>query len=249
MRVVVAGGTGLIGSKVVGLLRAQGHDVLPASPETGVDTISGQGVSEALEGADAVVDVTNKMVFEPKAILDFFATSTRTLLEAGREAGVRHHVVLSIVGTDRLSHPGYLDAKAAQEHLVTQSGTPFTIVRATQFFEFLTTIGAGFAQGDAIVLPAADLQPIAAADVAATLAEVATSAPLDGALEIAGPERAPFARFIGPALAAQGDSRPIRQDAGVGYFGVPIVHDSLVPVGEARIARTSFEDWSATHAF
>ncbi|MCY1145445.1 NAD(P)H-binding protein [Actinoplanes sp. Pm04-4] len=246
MRIVVAGGTGLIGSKVVELLRPKGHDVVPAALETGVDTITGQGVAEALEGADAVVDVTNRMTFEPDVIMNFFTTSTRTLLEAGRAAGVRHHIVLSIVGVDRLSHPGYLNAKAAQERLVAESGRPYTIVRATQFFENLTTIGAGMAQGGVIVLPAADLQPIAAADVAGALADVVTGEPAGGVAEIAGPERASFARFVGPVLAAQGDERPVKEDPAAGYFGVPIVRDSLVPLGEARIGRTTFEEWSAS---
>ncbi|MEV7804237.1 NAD(P)H-binding protein [Microbispora sp. NPDC088329] len=248
MRIVVAGGTGLIGSKVVESLQRLGHDVVPAAPGTGVDTISGRGVADALKGADVVVDVTNKVIFEPEPILGFFTTSTRTLLNAGREAGVRHHVVLSIVGVDRLSHPGYLDAKAAQERLVAESGTPFTIVRATQFFENLTAMGAGMAKDDVIVPPTADLQPVAAADVAAALVDVATSAPLDGVIEVAGPERAAFARFIGPALAARGDERPLKPDAGAGYFGVPIVRDSLVPLGAARIGRTTFDDWSAAQS-
>ncbi|WP_430785313.1 SDR family oxidoreductase [Actinoplanes sp. G11-F43] len=245
MRVVVAGGTGLIGSKLVASLRSQGHDAVAAAPETGVDTITGEGVAAALHGADAVVDVTNRMVFEPEAIQAFFTTSTRNLIEFGKDAGVRHHVVLSIVGTDRLSHPGYLNAKAAQEKLVERSGLPFTIVRATQFFEFLATIGAGLAQDGAIVPPTADLQPIAGDDVAAALADVVTGTPHNGAVEIAGPERAPFARFVGAALAAQGDDRPIRPDAAARYFGVPVVRDSLVPVGAARLARTTWADWSA----
>ncbi|MFF5078900.1 SDR family oxidoreductase [Actinoplanes sp. NPDC000266] len=246
MRVAVAGGTGLIGSQVVALLRPRGHDVVVAAPGTGVDTVSGLGVAEALAGADVVVDVTNRAVFEPAAVMEFFTTSTRTLLDAGRAAGVRHHVVLSIVGADRLSYPGYLDAKAAQERLVAESGLPFTIVRATQFFENLATIGAGMAQDDVIVLPAADLQPVAAADVAAALADVVAAGPAGGAIEIAGPERAPFARFIGPVMAARGDERPVKSSAGASYFGVPIVADSLVPLGAARIGRTSFEEWQAS---
>jgi uncharacterized protein YbjT (DUF2867 family) len=242
MRIVVAGGTGLIGSSVVESLRERGHEAVAASPSTGVDTITGAGLTAALRGADAVVDVTNKMVFEPEAITDFFTTSTRNLLAAEREAGVRHHVLLSIVGVDRLSHPGYLAAKAAQETLVAESGIPFTIVRATQFYEFLPTITAGFVQGDVIVPPTADLQPIAAADVAATLVDVVTSAPAEAAIDLAGPERAPFAHF----LTALGDPRPVKPDTAVGYFGVPIVQDSLVPQGEARIGQTTFETWTAT---
>ncbi|MEU8813185.1 NAD(P)H-binding protein [Actinoplanes sp. NPDC048796] len=243
MRVVVAGGTGLIGSKVVDLLRPLGHDVVIAAPQAGVDTISGRGVAEAFAGADAVVDVTNRAVFEPAVVMDFFTTSTRTLLEAGRAAGVRHHVVLSIVGVDRLSYPGYLDAKAAQERLVASSGVPFTIVRATQFFENLLTIGAGMAEDDVIVLPTADLQPVAADDVAAALVDVVLGAPAGGAVEVAGPERAPFARFVGPVLAADGDDRPVKPSAAASYFGVPIVRDSLVPLGAARVGRTSFQQW------
>lgn len=245
MRIVVAGGTGLIGSKVVALLRARGHDAVPAAPETGFDTITGQGVADTLTGADAVIDVTNRAVFEPEVVMDFFTTSTRNLLSAEKAAGVWHHVVLSIVGTDRLSHPGYLDAKAAQERLVAGSGTPFTIVRSTQFFENLAAMGAGSARGDRIVLPAADLQPIAAADVAAALTDVVTAPSSDGVVEIAGPERGTFSRFIGPVLAARGDTRPVTTDPGAGYFGVPIVRDSLVPVGEARIGATTFTQWSA----
>lgn len=241
-------GTGLIGSKVVALLRGQGHDAVPAALQTGFDTITGQGVRDTFKGAEAVLDVTNRAVFEPDVVMNFFTTSTRTLLDAGRAAGVRHHVVLSIVGVDRLAYPGYLSAKAAQEQLVADSGIPFTTVRSTQFFENLIVMGAGMAQDDRIVLPGADLQPIAAVDVAAALAEVVTSTPADGVVEIAGPERGSFARFIGPVLAAQGDARPIRTDVNADYFGVPIVHDSLVPLGAARIGRTTFEDWSASQA-
>ncbi|WP_127507718.1 SDR family oxidoreductase [Actinoplanes solisilvae] len=248
MRIVVAGGTGLIGSKVVALLRARGHDAVPAAPETGFDTITGRGVKDALQAADVVIDVTNRVVFDPEEVMNFFTTSTRTLLDAGRDAGVQHHVLLSIVGVDRLSHPGYLNAKAAQERLVAGSGLSFTTVRSTQFFENLPAMGAGMVRDDEIVLPAADLQPIAAADVTAALIEVVSSTPRDGVVEIAGPERDSFARFIRPVLAAQGDVRPVRTDATAGYFGVPIVRDSLVPLGEARIGRTTFDDWSASQA-
>jgi uncharacterized protein YbjT (DUF2867 family) len=218
MRIVVAGGTGLIGSKVVALLRARGHDAVPAAPETGFDTLTGRGVKGALQAADVVIDVTNPVVFDPETVMNFFTT------------------------------PGYLNAKAAQERLVAGSGLAFTAVRSTQFFENLPAMGAGMVRDDEIVLPAADLQPIAAADVAAALIEVVTSTPRDGVVEIAGPERESFARFIRPVLAAQGDVRPVRTDATAGYFGVPIVRDSLVPLGEARIGRTAFDDWSASQA-
>ncbi|EXG82063.1 putative nucleoside-diphosphate sugar epimerase [Cryptosporangium arvum DSM 44712] len=220
--------------------------MVTAALETGVDTTTGEGVADAVAGADVVIDVTNRAVFDPEVVMDFFTTSTHTLLDAERQAGVRHHVVLSIVGVDRLSYPGYLDAKKAQERLVADSGVPFTTVRSTQFFENLTAMGTGAAQGGVIVLPTADLQPIAAADVATTVADVATSAPLNSVVEIAGPERGAFTRLIAPVLAAHGDHRPVRSDAAAGYFGVPIVPDSLVPLGPARLGRTTFEDWSTT---
>ncbi|GAA4540717.1 SDR family oxidoreductase [Pseudonocardia xishanensis] len=248
MRIVVAGGTGLIGSALVEALREADHEAVPASPSTGVDTLTGEGVAEALAGADVVVDVTNRMEFEPAAILEFFTASTRTLLAAERAAGVRHHVVLSIVGTDLLPDSGYLAAKAAQEELVRGSGVPFSIVRATQFFEFLGMIAQGSAVGDRIVLPTADLQPVAARDVSAALADVATAPPRGGVLDLAGPERAPFARFVRPALAALGDGRPVDEDPATGYFGATLERDALVPRGEARIGATDFATWLSAQA-
>ena len=243
MRIVVVGGTGLIGSALVELLREAGHEAVPASPSTGVDTLKGTGVAEALTGTDVVVDVTNSPSFEDGPVLDFFTRSTRTLLAAEREAGVGHHVALSIVGTDRVPGSGYLRAKVAQEELIRAGGVPFSLVRATQFFEFLGAIAAGSTQEGVVVLPAADLQPVAAAEVSAVLAEVAAGAPSGGHADLAGPDRRPFAEFVGPVLAAQGDDRPVRSDAGACYFGAVLEQDSLVPTGEARIAPTGFEAW------
>lgn len=245
MRVVVVGGTGLIGSALVQRLREAGHEAVPASPSTGVDTLTGAGVADVLAGAAVVVDVTNSPSFEDGPVLDFFTRSTRTLLAAEREAGVRHHVALSIVGTDRVPESGYLRAKCAQEELIRAGGVPFTIVRATQFFEFLAMIGAGAAVGDAVVLPDADLQPIAAADVSAALAEVASAVPVNGHLDLAGPDRRPFTGFIGPVLAGRGDARVVTSSSDATYFGAVLERDSLVPTGRARIARTGFAEWEA----
>ena len=245
MRIVVVGGTGLIGSALVASLREAGHDAVPASPSTGVDTLSGAGVAEALAGASVVVDVTNSPSFEDGPVLDFFTRSTRTLLAAERAAGVGHHVALSIVGTDRVPGSGYLRAKTAQEELIRAGGVPFTIVRATQFFEFLGAIAAGSTQDGAVVLSTADLQPVAAADVSATLAEVAVGAPRDGHLDLAGPDRRPFADFVRPVLAAQHDERPVTSTADTPYFGAVLDRDALVPTGAARIAPTGFEEWLA----
>jgi uncharacterized protein YbjT (DUF2867 family) len=245
MRIVVVGGTGLIGSRLVELLREAGHDTVAASPSTGVDTVTGAGVAEALTGADVVVDVANGPSFEPAAIKQFFTTSTRTLLAAEREAGVGHHVVLSIVGTDRLPDSGYLHAKHVQEQLVEASGAPYTIVRATQFFEFLGAIADGSTQEGTVLLPTADLQPVAAAEVSAALADAAVAAPRNGRSDLAGPDRRPFAEFVGPVLAARGDGREVRATPETGYFGTVLEQDSLVPTGEARITPTGFEAWLA----
>lgn len=245
MRIVVVGGTGLIGSALVSLLREAGHDAAPASPSTGVNTLTGAGVAEALAGATVVVDVTNSPSFEDGPVLDFFTRSTRTLLNAELVAGVGHHVALSIVGTDRVPASGYLRAKTRQEQLIRAGGVPFTIVRATQFFEFLDLIAAGSGQDGTVVLPTADLQPVAAADVSATLAEVAVAPPRNGHIDLAGPERRPFAEFVRPVLAAQNDERPVTTSPDAPYFGAVLEHDELVPTGEARIAPTGFEAWLA----
>lgn len=245
MRIVVVGGTGLIGSALVGWLREAGHEAVPASPSTGVDTVTGAGVADVLAGAAVVVDVTNSPSFDDGPVLDFFTRSTRTLLAAERDTGVGHHVALSIVGADRVPASGYLRAKCAQEELIRAGGVPFTIVRATQFFEFLAMIGAGAVVGDGVVLPAADLQPVAAADVSAVLAEVAVAVPANGHLDLAGPDRRPFAGFVGPVLAVQGDTRVVTSSADATYFGAVLERDSLVPTGRARIAPTGFAEWEA----
>lgn len=245
MRIVVVGGTGLIGSALVSSLREAGHDAVPASPSTGVDTLTGAGVAEALAGASVVVDVTNSPSFEDGPVLDFFTRSTRTLLDAELVAGVGHHVALSIVGTDRVPGSGYLRAKTAQEELIRAGGVPFTIVRATQFFEFLDAIAAGSTRDGTVVLPTADLQPVAAADISATLADVAVAVPRNGHIDLAGPDRRPFADFVRPVLAAQNDERPVTASPDTPYFGAVLEHDELVPIGEARIAPTGFEAWLA----
>ncbi|MCE0764426.1 SDR family oxidoreductase [Pseudonocardia kujensis] len=242
MRIVVVGGTGLIGKALVQALRERGHEAVPASPSTGVDTLTGAGVADALAGAQVVVDVTNSPSFEDGPVLDFFTRSTTTLLGAEREAGVGHHVALSIVGTDRLPEAGYLRAKVAQEKLIIDAGIPFTILRATQFFEFLGAIADSATDGGTVTLPEGAFQPVAAADVVATLAEVATGAPLGGTLDLAGPDRRTMEAFVREALAAREDPRTVTTGPEARYFGTAI-GDALVPAGEARLGEVRFEDW------
>ncbi|MGU3469247.1 SDR family oxidoreductase [Methylobacterium sp. C33D] len=248
MKIVVIGGSGLIGRHLTAALESAGHEAVPASPSTGVDAVTGEGLAQALVGADAVVDVANAPSFADAAVLDFFARSSRNLLDAGRQAGVEHHVALSIVGADRVDGNGYFRAKVAQERLIAASGLPYTIVRATQFFEFIGTIAEAFAVGDRIVVPDADFQPVAAADVAAALAAVAVGAPADGTVDVAGPERWPFRAFVARRVAAAGDSRPVTVDAAARYFGAPLARGSLVPDdgAAARLGGTRFETWLAT---
>ena len=216
MRIVVVGGTGLIGSQVVARLRDAGHEAVVAAPSTGVDTLTGAGVDEALAGADVVVDVSNSPSFADDDVMRFFTTSTRTLLDAEARAGVGHHVILSIVGTDR-TDAGYLRAKVAQEDLVRGSGRGWSVVRATQFFEFARSIADGATADGVVRIPPVAFQPVASADVARTVAEVATGAPLDGMVELAGPERLRFDEFIRSALAAQGDEREVVADPEATY--------------------------------
>jgi uncharacterized protein YbjT (DUF2867 family) len=245
MKIVVIGGTGLIGSKLVEKLREGGHEPLAASPDTGVNTLTGEGLAEGLEGAQVVVDVSNAPVWDDAAVLDFFQTSSRNLLSAGTGAGVGHHVALSVVGTDRLPESGYLRAKAAQEDLVKTGPLPYTIVRATQFFEFIGRIADSGANGDTVRLSPALMQPIAADDVAAALADVATNEPANRTVEVAGPEAIRLDELARRVLAANKDPRPVTADVHARYFGAELDDQSLTPGDDARIAPTSFEDWLA----
>jgi uncharacterized protein YbjT (DUF2867 family) len=243
MKIVVIGGTGLIGSKLVENLREDGHDALAASPDTGVDTITGEGLAEALEGANVVVDVANAPVWEDAAVLDFFLTSTRNTLSAEAAAGVEHHLALSVVGADRLPDSGYLRAKVAQEEAVSDGGVPYSILRATQFYEFIFRIADAGSDGEVINLSPAFVQPESAADVAATLAELAVHEPVNGIVELGGPEKFPLDVLARRVLEARRDERLVHTDANAPYFGAILEADSLTPGPNARIAPTRFEDW------
>lgn len=243
MKIVVIGGSGLIGTKLVGRLRRGGHEVTAASPNTGVDTISGEGLAAALAGAQVVVDVANSPSFEDKAVLAFFETSGRNLLSAEAAAGVRHHVALSVVGADRLPESGYLRAKAAQEALIRAANIPYTILRSTQFFEFVGSIVAGAVVGDAVRLSPATLQPIASDDVAAALADLAVGPPANGILEVAGPELIPLDKLALKFMAAHGDGRQVIADIHARYFGAELNDRSLTPGQNPRIGPTRFADW------
>jgi uncharacterized protein YbjT (DUF2867 family) len=243
MKIVVIGGTGLIGSKAVPMLRQGGHEVVAASPKTGVNSITGEGLTEALAGAQVVIDLTNSPSFEDRAVLAFFETSGRNLLAAEAAAGVRHHVALSIVGTDRTPDNGYFRAKLAQEHLIEASGIPYTIIRATQFMEFLGGIADSSAQGSTVRLSPGLFQPIAADDVAPIVAEVALAAPRNGIVEIAGPERAPFHDIVARYLQAVGDPREVVRAPEARYFGGRVEEHSLVPLGDARLGRIGLDEW------
>ena len=243
MKIVIIGGSGLIGSKLAARLRHAGHEVIAASPSTGVNTLTGEGLKEALAGARVVVDVANSPSFEDEAVLRFFQTSGRNLLAAEAEAGVAHHIALSVVGTERLLASGYFRAKQAQEDLIEASPVPCTIVQATQFFEFLGGIADAGAAGGAIRLSHALVQPIAAEDVAAALAEIVTEPPSGGRVEIAGPEAVPLDDLVRRFLAATGDAREVVTDAEAAYFGVRLDDRSLTPAAGARLAPTGFEAW------
>jgi uncharacterized protein YbjT (DUF2867 family) len=240
--IVVIGGTGLIGSKTVAILRKGGHEVVAASPNTGVNTITGQGLKEAMAGAQVVIDLANSPSFEDKAVMEFFQTSGRNLLAAEAAAGVRHHVALSIVGIDR-SDNGYFRGKVAQETLIKASGIPYTVIRSTQFLEFLGAIANSSADGNRVRVSPGLFQPIAADDVAAVVADVALAAPRNGMVEIAGPERAPFNEFVARYLKAIGDPREVVRDPGARYFGGRVDERSLVPLGEARLGRIALDEW------
>src|SRR5713101_500506 len=229
MKIVILGGTGLIGTKVVNLLRADGHEVIAASPSLGINSITGEGLTEALTGAQVVVDVTNSPSFEDKAVLEFFETSTRNVLAAEAKTGVGHHVALSVVGSERLPASGYLRAKVAQEKLIQASAIPYTIVRATQFFEFLGRIADSATNGQTVHLPSALFQPILSDDLAAAVAKVAVAKPLNGTIELAGPDAFPFDDVVRRYLAAQHDPRTVVTDEQALYFGTPLEKRSLVP--------------------
>src|SRR5262252_4124806 len=242
MKIVVIGGTGLIGSKAVPMLRQGGHEVVAASPQSGINSITGAGLNEAMAGTQVVIDLANSPSFEDNAVLEFFETSGRNLLAAAAAAGVRHHVALSIVGTDR-SDNGYFRAKVVQEKLIKASGIPYTIIRSTQFMEFLRGIADSSTDGNRVRLPPVLFQPIAADDVAAIVADVALAAPRNGIVEIAGPERAPFNEIVARYLKAVGDPREVVRDPEARYFGGRVEERSLVPLGEARLGRIGFDDW------
>jgi uncharacterized protein YbjT (DUF2867 family) len=247
MKIVVIGGTGLIGSKVVAMLREQGHEAVAASPRLGINTLTGEGLAEALAGASAVVDVSNSPSFEETAVLAFFETSTRNLLAAEAAAGVGHHVALSIVGIDRSPDNGYFRAKLAQESLIAAGPIPYSIVRATQFFEFIDGIADDATTGNEVHIAPVAFQPMAADDVARAVAGVAVNAPLNGRVEIAGPELLRFDEVVRRRLRARNDARQVIADANAAYFGAVPSEQSLVPLNGAQLGTIRFEDW-LTHA-
>jgi uncharacterized protein YbjT (DUF2867 family) len=248
MKIVVIGGTGLIGSSLVDKLRKDGHEPLAAAPNTGVNTVTGEGLAEALEGAQVVVDVANAPAWEDQAVLEFFQTSSGNLLAAEAAAGVGHHVALSVVGAERLPDSGYLRAKVAQEELVKAGPIPYTIVRATQFFEFIGRIADSSTENGTVRVSPALLQPEAADDVASTLADVAVGAPLNDTVELAGPEALPLDELVRRFLKASGDPREVTADVHAPYFGAELDDNSLTPGDDARIAPTRFEDWLSQSA-
>jgi uncharacterized protein YbjT (DUF2867 family) len=244
VKVVVIGGTGLIGSRVVAKLRDEGHDAVPASPDTGVNTLTGQGLEDVLQGASVVVDVSNSPSFEEMAVMNFFTTSTRNLLRYAATAGVRHYVALSVVGTERIPDSPYLRAKNAQESLITSGGIPYSIVHATQFFEFMKRIADEATDGTTVRLPPVLIQPMAADDVATAVAKVAVSTPLNGVVEVAGPQQFRFDELIRQDLRERHDSRTVVTDPHARYFGAELAERSLVPGKDARLGEIRLEDWS-----
>jgi uncharacterized protein YbjT (DUF2867 family) len=246
MKIVVIGGTGLIGSKVVRKLGERGHDAVAASPDTGVNTMTGEGLADVLQGASVVVDVSNSPSFDDAAVLEFFQTTTGNLLEAEAAAGVGHHVALSVVGTERMSDKGYFLAKSVQEKLIEDSPIPYSIVHATQFFEFIKSIAALATDGDTVRLPPVQFQPMAAEDVADAVCRVALGSPVNGIVEVAGPERFRMDELVRKALKAADDPREVVTDPAAPYFGDYEVDDStLVPASDARVGEVRFRDWLA----
>jgi uncharacterized protein YbjT (DUF2867 family) len=248
MKVVVIGGTGLIGSKVVAGLNEEGHEAIAASPDSGVNTLTGEGLAEGLEGASAVVDVSNSPSFEDEAVMEFFTTSTTNLLAAEIDAGVRHHVALSVVGTERLTESGYFRAKIAQEKLIEDSKVAYSIVHATQFFEFVKSIAEEATDGDTVRLPHVLIQPMAADDVAAAVCEIVQRPPADGIIEIAGPEQFRLDELIQQGLLARGDPRTVVADPKARYFGVELQERTLLPTNAVHVGEIRFNDWLARPA-
>src|SRR5881409_1400223 len=243
MKIVIIGGTGLIGSKVVAHLRGHGHEAVPASPNSGVNTVTGEGLAEVLKGASVVVDVSNSPAWEDAAVLTFFETSTRNLLTYEAAADVKHHVALSVVGTERLLASGFFRAKMAQENLIKASSIPYTIIRATQFFEFVKGIADFSTEGNKIRLPTALIQPMAADDVASAVGRVATGAPVNGAVEVGGPEKFRLDELVRQFLAARKDPREVVPDPQALYYGVKLSESTLLPGDGARLGETRFADW------
>ena len=243
MKLVIIGGTGLIGSKLVTGLREHGHEAVPASPDTGVNTLTGEGLAEALQGASVVVDVSNSPSFEDTAVMEFFTTSTRNLLKYAAAAGVRHYVALSVVGTERIPDSGYLRAKNAQETLIKGAGIPYSIVHATQFFEFIKRIADEATDGTTVRLPHVLIQPMAADDVAKAVGRTAVGAPLNGTVEVAGPQQFRFDELIRQGLSARNDPREVVVDPHARYFGAELGERSLIPAGDARLGEIRLEEW------
>jgi uncharacterized protein YbjT (DUF2867 family) len=243
MKLVIIGGTGLIGSKLVARLREHRHEAVPASPDTGVNTITGEGLAEALQGASVVVDVSNSPSFEETAVMEFFTTSTRHLLERATAAGVRHYVALSVVGTERIPDSPYLRAKSAQEALIKGAAIPYSIVHATQFFEFVKRIADDATDGTTVRVPPVLIQPIAADDVAEAVATVAVGAPLNGTVDVAGPQQFRFDELIRQGLGARNDPREVVVDPHARYFGAELGERSLIPAGDARLGGIRFQAW------
>jgi uncharacterized protein YbjT (DUF2867 family) len=243
MKLVIIGGTGLIGSKLVTTLRDHGHQAVPASPDTGVNTLTGEGLSEVLQGASVVVDVSNSPSFADAAVMEFFTTSTRNLLNAAGAAGVTHYVALSVVGTDRIPDSPYLRAKHAQETLIKAAGIPYSIVHATQFFEFVRRIADEATVETTVRLPPVLIQPMAADDVAKAVGRIAVGAPVNGTVEVAGPQQFRFDELIRQGLGARNDPRKVVADPHARYFGAELGERSLIPAGEARLGEISFQEW------
>jgi uncharacterized protein YbjT (DUF2867 family) len=243
MKLVIIGGTGLIGSKLVASLREHGHEAVPASPDTGVNTLTGQGLAEALHGASVVVDVSNSPSFDERAVMEFFTTSTRNLLKYGAAAGVKHFVALSVVGSERISDSPYLRAKNAQETLIKDGGIPYSIVHATQFFEFINRIADEATDGTTVRLPPVLIQPMAADDVAKAVATIAVGAPVNGTVEVAGPQQFRFDELIRRGLRARNDRREVVVDPQARYFGAELGERSLIPADDARRGEIRLDEW------